>query len=203
MDELDLLDWKRRVFALYAAVRAEPDAARAAAAWRAERDVLFAHHPQSPIAPERRDGFDGLSYFAFDAGARVTAAVEPAERERFEVPASAGEPMAFSRIGVARFTLGGADCALELYWLDAYGGGLFVPFADATSGQETYGAGRYLLDTVKGADLGTDGDRLVLDFNLAYNPSCSYDPRWACPLSPPANRLTIPVRAGERHVERY
>lgn len=201
MEELDLLDWKRRVFALYAAVRAEPDAELAAAAWRARRDELFAQHPQSPIAPERRAAFGGLSYFPFHPSARVAADVQPAERARFEVPASTGPPMAFTRFAVARFSLGGADCELELYWLDAYGGGVFVPFADATSGQETYGAGRYLLDTVKGADLGMDGDRLVLDFNLAYNPSCAYDPRWACPLSPAANRLAIPVRAGERHVE--
>jgi uncharacterized protein (DUF1684 family) len=201
VDELDLLDWKRRVFALYAAVREAPDTAQATAAWRAGRDALFAHHPQSPIAPERRGDFNGLDYFPFDPAARVHAEVHPAERERFEVPASVGEPMAFTRFAVARFTLGGTGCVLELYWLDAYGGGLFVPFADATSGDETYGAGRYLLDTVKGADLGTAGDRLVLDFNLAYNPSCSYDPRWACPLSPPANRLSIPVRAGERHVD--
>ena len=109
--------------------------------------------------------------------------------------------MAFVRFAVARFALGEAECELELYWLDAYGGGLFVPFADATSGAETYGAGRYLLDTVKGADLGTEDGRLVLDFNLAYNPSCSYDPRWACPLTPPANRLSVTVRAGEQHVE--
>jgi uncharacterized protein (DUF1684 family) len=202
VDELDLLDWKRRVFALYAAVRAEPDAERGAAAWRGARDDLFAHHPQSPIAADARGDFGGLDYFPFDAAARVLADVEPAERERYEVPASVGEPMAFTRFGVARFTLGDAACALELYWLDAYGGGLFVPFADATSGQETYGAGRYLLDTVKGADLGTRDGRLVLDFNLAYNPSCSYDPRWSCPLAPPPNRLAIPVRAGERHVSR-
>ncbi len=201
MDELDLLDWKRRVFALYAAVRAERDPARAAAAWRAGRDELFAEHPQSPIAPDARGAFAGLSYFDVDPAARVAADVVPAERRRHEVPASVGEPMAFTRFAVARFTLGGAACELELYWLDAYGGGLFVPFADATSGTETYGAGRYLLDTVKGADLGSDGGRLVLDFNLAYNPSCSYDPRWACPLAPPANRLRIAVRAGERHVE--
>jgi uncharacterized protein (DUF1684 family) len=196
VDELDLLDWKRRVFALYAAVRAEPDAARATAGWRAGRDELFASHPQSPL-PDRA-GFSGLPYFPFDPAARVTADVGPAERRRFEVEASAGEPMAFVRFAVARFTLGGTDCELELYWLDAYGGGVFVPFADATSGAETYGAGRYLLDTVKGADLGTEDGRLVLDFNLAYNPSCSYDPRWACPLAPPANRLPLPVRAGER-----
>src|SRR4051794_34368280 len=124
MDELDLLDWKRRVFALYAAVREEPDAARAAAAWRAARDELFARHPQSPLLPEARDGFDGLSYSPSAPAARVPADVEPAERERYEVPASVGEPMAFTRFAVARFALGGATCELELYWLDAYGGGL-------------------------------------------------------------------------------
>ena len=203
MDELDLLDWKRRVFALYAAVRGEPDAARAAAAWRAGRDELFARHPQSPIPVEQRAGFEGLPYFPFDAAARVAAAVEPVARERFEVPASTGAPMAFTRFAVARFTLGGEACVLELYWLDAYGGGLFVPFADGTSGNETYGAGRYLLDTVKGADLGTDGDRLVLDFNLAYNPSCSYDPQWSCPLAPQENRLGVAVEAGERNAPWY
>ena len=198
MDELDLLDWKRRVFALYAAVRAEPDGERAVTAWRAGRDALFARHPQSPIAPERRPAFSGLSYFPFDPAARVAAVVQPTDRRRFEVPASTGPAMAFTRFGVARFALGGADCELELYWLDAYGGGLFVPFADATSAAESYGAGRYVLDTIKGADLGRDGDRLVLDLNFAYQPSCSYDPRWTCPLAPPANRLGVPVRAGER-----
>jgi uncharacterized protein (DUF1684 family) len=202
VDQLDLLDWKRRVFSLYTDARAAPDAARASACWRTGRDELFARHPQSPLPPDRRDGFGGLDYFPFDPAARVTAAVLPAERRRYELEASAGEPMAFVRFGVARFQLAGSDCELELYWLDAYGGGLFLPFADATSGAETYGAGRYLLDTVKGADLGTEDGRLVLDFNLAYNPSCAYDPRWACPLSPPANRLRIPVRAGERHVGR-
>jgi uncharacterized protein len=198
VDQLELLDWKRRTFALYGAVRADPDGARAVAAWRAGRDELFARHPQSPLPAERRAGFAGLDYFAYDPGARVTAEIVPAESRRHELDASAGEPMAFVRFALARFTLGDAACELELYWLDAYGGGLFAPFADATSGAETYGAGRYLLDTVKGADLGTEDRRLVLDFNLAYNPSCAYDPRWACPLSPPANRLAVPVRAGER-----
>jgi uncharacterized protein (DUF1684 family) len=198
--ELDLLDYKRRVFALYASVRAEPDPARAFAAWVAARDELFRTHPQSALPPERRAGFAGLSYFEHDAAGRVLADVAPAERRRYEVPSSDGATMAFERIGVARFALADAECALELYWLTAYGGGLFVPFADATAGAETYGAGRYLLDTVKGADLGRSGGRLVLDFNLAYNPSCSYDPRWSCPLAPPPNRLAIPVRMGERHV---
>jgi uncharacterized protein (DUF1684 family) len=199
--ELELLDFKRRVHALYARVRAEPDPARAFDLWVAERDDLFAHHPQSALPPERRAGFAGLSYFPHDPRGGVGADVVPAERRRYDVPSSGGEAMAFERIGVAHFALDGAPCELELYWLAGYGGGLFVPFADATAGDETYGAGRYLLDTVKGADLGMDDGRLVLDFNLAYNPSCSYDPRWACPLAPPPNRLAIPVRMGERHVE--
>jgi uncharacterized protein len=195
MDELALLDWKRRVFALYAAVRAEPDAARAVAGWRAGRDALFAEHPQSPLPAARRAGFPGLAYFPFDPAARVTAEVLAAESKRFELDASTGEPMAFVRFAVARFRLGESDCELELYWLDAYGGGLFVPFADATSGKETYGAGRYLLDTVKGSDLGGE---LILDFNFAYNPSCAWDDRWACPLTPPANRLDVRIEAGEK-----
>src|SRR5689334_12097007 len=107
--------------------------------------------------------------------------------------------MVFSRFGVARFAHGGEELGLELYWLEGYGGGLFVPFADATSGSETYGAGRYLLDTVKGSDLGSVDGKLVLDFNFAYNPSCSYDPRWVCPLAPPGNRLAAPMRGGERY----
>jgi uncharacterized protein (DUF1684 family) len=199
--ELDLLDFKRRVHALYARVRAEPDPARGFAAWVAERDDLFAHHPQSALPPERRDGFGGLAYFAHDPAGRVLAEVVPAEHRRYDIGASTGDTMAFDRVAVARFALGGEPCELELYWLAGYGGGLFVPFADATAGEDTYGAGRYLLDTVKGADLGTRDGRLVLDFNLAYNPSCSYDPLWSCPLAPPPNRLAIPVRMGERHVE--
>jgi uncharacterized protein (DUF1684 family) len=105
--------------------------------------------------------------------------------------------VAATRFAHARF--GGHE--LELFWLEAYAGGLFLPFRDATSGRETYGAGRYLLDTVKGADLGASDGRLLLDFNFAYNPSCSYDPRWSCPLAPPPNRLAIPVRMGERHID--
>jgi hypothetical protein len=199
VDELDLLDWKRRVFALYEAARADRDPAGAAAAWRSGRDELFRDHPQSPLPLDERASFPGLPYFGHDPATRVLAEVVPTDAQRFEVAASAGEPVKFVRFALARFQLAGERCELELYWLEAYGGGLFLPFADATSGSQTYGAGRYLLDTVKGADLGTEDGRLVLDFNLAYNPSCSYDPRWACPLAPPANRLPIPVRAGERH----
>jgi len=124
----------------------------------------------------------------------VVQDVEPAT---LEIPGSAGSLIRFGRFAVARFELLGEPRELELYWLDAYGGGIFLPFGDETNGHETYGAGRYLLDTVKGADLGGQGDRLVLDFNFAFNPSCAYDETWACPLSPPPNRLPVRVEAGE------
>jgi len=199
--ELDLLGYKREVQALYARVRAEPDPERAFATWVAARDELFARHPQSALPPESRAGFRGLSYFPHDPAGRVPADVEPRPRRQLGVGASNDGTIAFEVFGVARFTLGEVACELELYWLSGYGGGLFVPFRDATAGTETYGGGRYLLDTVKGADLGMSDGRLVLDFNFAYNPSCSYDPRWTCPLAPPANHLSIPVRMGERDPE--
>jgi hypothetical protein len=128
----------------------------------------------------------------------VLAEVEPAPAEATRIGSSGDEAIAFERIARARFELLGEERVLELYWLVAYGGGLFVPFRDDTSGAETYDGGRYLLDTVKGSDLGVEGGRVVLDFNFAYNPSCSYDPRWVCPLSPPANRMAVRIEAGER-----
>ena len=194
---LDLLDWKRRIFDLYRFIRDDPDPKHAWSVWRAERDELFRSHPQSPLGPARRD-FEGLRLYDYDPAFRVLAKVDFAEPRAYDIPTSGADTFSFTRVGLARFELEAAPRELELYWLNSYGGGLFVPFRDATSGRETYGAGRYLLDTVKGADLGTREGRLVFDFNFAYNPSCCYDPRWICPLSPPANRLDCPVTAGER-----
>jgi uncharacterized protein (DUF1684 family) len=199
---LDLLDWKRQVFALYAEVRADGDPRRAWTRWTSARDRLFAAHGQTPLGEAAREAFDGLSYFPYDPAARVIGTVEPEDGVLEQLPSSGPAPIGFRRIGRVGFTLGGSEHRLSLFWLDAYGGGLFLPFADETRGDETYGGGRYLLDTVKGADLGAEDGSLVLDFNFAYNPSCSYDPRWACPLSPPENRLALPLRAGERHVPR-
>jgi uncharacterized protein len=197
MDELTLMDWKRRVFALYADVRTgEPR--EAWERWRAARDELFRTHPQSPL--QDRASFAGLPYFDYEPALRILASVEPAERERRKIATSGEEPYSFTRFASARFELDGEQ-ALDLYWLDGYGGGIFLSFTDATSGRETYGACRYLLDTVKGADLGEVDGRLVLDFNFAYNPSCAYDPRWVCPLAPPGNRLPVPIRGGERYAQ--
>ncbi len=195
MNELELLDWKRRIFELYAEIRRDPDPEHAWQHWRDTRDELFRTHPQTPIPATA--SFDGVPYFDYDSALRVLGAVEPAERETRAIATSGEEPYSFTRFGRVRFTLAGDEQSLDLYWLDGYGGGVYLCFADATSGTETYGAGRYLLDTVKGSDLGERNGKLVLDFNFAYNPSCSYDPRWVCPLAPPGNRLAVPVRAGE------
>jgi uncharacterized protein (DUF1684 family) len=199
VDELDLLDWKRRIFALYAEVRGAGDPAASWHRWRAARDELFGTHPQTPLPPETRSRFAGLPYFDYDTSLRALATVEPAPREQRAIATSGEQPYPFTRFARARFTLAGAEHTLDLYWLDGYGGGIYLSFADGTSGRESYGAGRYLLDTVKGSDLGTEDGRLVLDFNFAYNPSCAYDPRWVCPLAPPGNRLAVEIRGGERY----
>ena len=198
MDELALLDWKRRVFELYAEVRAEDEAEIAWRRWREARDALFRSHPQTPLPPERRRSFSGLDYWPYDASLRVTAEIVEREPETLAIETSGDGTIRFGRFGAARFELAGAAHELQLYWLEGYGGGVFLPFADATTGSESYGGGRYLLDTVKGSDLGGTDGRLVLDFNFAYNPSCAYDVRWVCPLAPPANRLPVAVRGGER-----
>jgi uncharacterized protein len=200
MDELTLLDWKRRIFELYAEIRRDPDPQHAWLHWRETRDELFRSHPQTPIPSG--EAFERLPYFDYDPSLRVLATVEPAAHERRDIDTSGDRALSFTRFGRAHFALSGEEQALDLYWLDGYGGGVYLCFADGTSGRETYGAGRYLLDTVKGSDLGEQDGRLVLDFNFAYNPSCSYDPRWICPLAPPGNTLAVPVRGGERYSDR-
>ena len=197
-DVVSLLDWKRRVFSLYERVRAAEDPRRGWELWRRTRAELFAGHPQSPIPAAERSAWTGLDHFDYDLEARALATVRASEPRHYDIATSGNETFGFTRCATADFELAGQRQSLELYWLDGYGGGLFLSYRDATSGSETYGAGRYLLDTVKGADLGMDGDRLVLDFNFSYNPSCAYDPQWVCPLATPTNGLTLPVRAGEK-----
>jgi uncharacterized protein (DUF1684 family) len=197
-EALALLEWKRAIAELYAEIRATPDRHAAWSRWRDTRARLFREHEQSPVPAAQRPSYGGPHLYDYDPSWSLTAATEPAEPRRLQIATSTVDAVAFNRFGLAHFTHAEVDMTLELYWLEGYGGGLFVPFADATSGDETYGAGRYLLDTVKGADLGERGGRLVLDFNFAYQPSCAYDPRWTCPLTPPANRLPVAVRAGER-----
>jgi uncharacterized protein len=187
------------VFALYAEIRGTREPEAMWRRWRSRRDEMFASYPQSPLPPAARRSFGGLPYFDYDPSMRVLADVEGAEPQRYEIGTSGDGTYSFIRYARAAFELDQIPISLELYWIEGYGGGVFLPFRDRTSGTTTYGAGRYLLDSIKGADLGTIGGKLVLDFNFSYNPSCAYDPRWVCPLAPPPNRLDVEIRAGERY----
>ncbi|MFO1322543.1 MAG: DUF1684 domain-containing protein [Burkholderiales bacterium] len=197
---LELAVWRRTVAAHYKAVReATGDPAAAAARFRREKDDLFRAHSESPIAPERRAAWPGLAWYDHDPQWRVVGAMTPTrERETFEISLLADGLLRCTRVGHVAFTVAGHAASLALYWLEGYGGGLWLPFGDATNGTTTYGGGRYLYDTIKGADLGVRANDVVLDFNYAYNPSCAYDDRWSCPLAPPENRLPFAVTAGER-----
>jgi uncharacterized protein (DUF1684 family) len=199
-ETLALLDYRRRVSDLYGRVRAGGADEATWRAWRDARDELFTGHAQSPYAADARRSLRGLPYFDHDPRWRTAGVLEPAAvPETFAIAhSSEGETVA-TRIGVLRFAVAGREHTLPAYWLEQYGGGLFAPFRDATSGDSTYGGGRYLLDTAKSADLGTHADgSLVLDFNYAYHPSCAHDPRWSCPLALPDDRLDVAVTAGER-----
>ena len=197
-DTLDLADYRRRVTDLYAPVRRSTDHADAWRRWRADRDRLFATHPQSPVPAELRSGFGGSAFYDYDPRWRLHAEVEPVAEDQVLIDHSGDGSTRFVRFGTAHALGDGRPVALDLYWLDSYGGGLFLPFGDATNGDATYGGGRYLLDTAKGADLGAHEGSLILDFNYSYHPSCVWDDRWSCPLTPPANRLDLAVEAGER-----
>jgi uncharacterized protein (DUF1684 family) len=195
---LDLLDWRREASELYARVREElpRDPQAAHQRWQTGRNALFKHHPQSPLDAATRGAFTELPCWPYDQALAFTARVDVAvPQERLTVASSTGQAMPLVRFGSVVLPIG----TLDVYWIDVYGGGVFLPFRDATSGGQSYGGGRYLLDTAKSADLGsTASGELVLDFNFAFHPSCFYDPRWSCPLAPPQNVLSGPVRAGER-----
>jgi uncharacterized protein (DUF1684 family) len=193
---LTLLDWRRRVAALYAEVRATDDPRAGWETWRAGREALIAGHPDSPLGDPARAAFRGLPVAPYDPALRFLVPVDTdVAPEHRDVPTAADGVVALDRIG--RVTLDGIG-RLDVWWIGGYGGGVFLPLRDGSAGTSTYGGGRYLLDTIKGADLGGDGDRLVVDLNFAYHPSCTYDPRWTCPLAPAGNRVDTVVAAGEQ-----
>jgi len=193
-----LWDWRRRISDLYSAVRmrqaADPRAAWGL--WRETREALFRQHPQSPL----ETGCELPRYFDYDPTLRFVVPLDAVEADASErLPAGHDGDVRLSAFARTRGLADALGQELTLYWIGGYGGGVFLPFRDGTSGKETYGGGRYLLDTIKSADLGTLPDgRAILDFNFAYNPSCAYSPRWECPLAPRANWLPNRVQAGER-----
>ena len=170
--------------------------------FRHQKDQFFATSPDAPIPAHERQQFQGLRYFEPDPAYRVEA-----ELLRFPAPevvqlgTTTGRVTQHYRYGEVRFTLGGQACRLTAYKsVDAHGHGpehdheLFLPFRDTTSGQESYGAGRYLEVQEDAAGPG----RLILDFNLAYSPWCAYSDLYSCVLPPAENRLPVPIRAGEQ-----
>ncbi len=197
---LDLLDYRRRVADMYRAIRElGTGAPEAHAAFRRTRDDLFRLHPESPLDDAQKATFRGLRYYAYDPAFRVVGRVDTAvEPVSYPIDLGADGLITLRLFGRVSFELPTGSGSLGLFWVAGYGGGVFLPFRDATSGRETYGGGRYLLDTIKGADLGSTQDGLVLDFNYAYNPSCHYNPRWVCPLALSESRLAFPVPAGEK-----
>ncbi|WP_020524487.1 DUF1684 domain-containing protein [Catelliglobosispora koreensis] len=180
---LELADWRQKVAALYLS-DVDIDG------FRAGREQLFHTHPQSPTRESPR-------YFAPDPAFIVEATIEAAEGSLTIGTGDTDGDVTYERVAILRTPFG----PLTLWWIMAYGGGLFLPFRDSTCGAETYGGGRYLTDTVKG----TFGRGLTivnpgvarLDFNYAYNPSCAYSDAWVCPLAPRENWLDAPIRAGE------
>jgi uncharacterized protein (DUF1684 family) len=195
----ELAHWRRLTSEMYAKVRevSETDPMRAWQEYRKTRDEMFRSHPQTPLEPERRAHFRELEYFPYDPAWRLRAPLTTiegaAERRVTEMELAEG------RLRFRRFATVVVEAStLTLYWIEGYGGGLFLPFKDRTNGAGTFGGGRYLYDTIKGADLGVGPESIVLDFNFAHNPSCAYSADWVCPLAPPENSLAFAVEAGER-----
>jgi uncharacterized protein len=200
-DRISLAQWRRTIAELYAEVRANAatDPQRAADVFRAGRDRLFRAHPDSPIPERDRAQWNGASWYRYDPAWRTIGVVKPlAGTDTFDIALAADGITRCTRVATVEFAVHANAATLTLYWFEGYGGGLWLPFGDATNAGSTYGGGRYLYDTIKGADLGAAQNAFVLDFNFAYNPSCAYDERWSCPLPPAENRLRFEVNAGER-----
>lgn len=192
------------MFDIYAQVRHAASAGSPSSAhdlWRRERDELFASHPASPLSEGAKQCFTGLAVAPYNPELRCEAPIDDdGAGQQLEVPTGTDGTVYFERLGTVTTPIG----RLALWRLATYGGGLFLPLRDGLAGKPngTYGGGRYLLDTIKGAHLGEGADdSLVLDFNFLYNPSCAYDERWACPLPGPDNRVAEPVLAGELYSE--
>lgn len=189
MIDLELADWREATARMYLA-------ATDLGAFRAARDEMFGSHPQSPVTGDAAR--KPLPYFPASS-CQWEGDLEPADGGIVIDTGGADGAVRYRRIGRLATPWGG----LTLFWIAAFGGGVFLPFRDATAPAATYGGGRYLCDTVKGTFgrglVVLSSTRVRLDFDYAYNPSCAYDSRWACPLAPPENRLVARIEAGEQH----
>ena len=174
--------------------------------WKAEiekereiKDRFFrSRYPGSPIPFEGRAKFKGLDYFPPDPAYRFELELrEHAEKGVVRMAYTKGQERDFLRWGEFRFKVSDQEQTIQVYKSDPAGERLFIPFRDATSGQETYGSGRYL-DLESDRDQTAEG-KWTLDFNKAYNPWCVYSENYTCPLVPSENRLEVPIYAGEKN----
>jgi len=193
---LDLLDWRRTVAQLYADVRANPSPEVGHELWRTGRDDLFRNHPQSPLEDGDPLRDSGLPYWPYDPALRFTSALTPPEAAASMTVPSGDGNIRMVLTGHVHLP-GDIDADVDVWWLDQYAGGLFLPLRDGTAGKGSYGGGRYLLDSAKSAELGVQDGELLLDLNFLYNPSCRYSSEWSCPLAPAGNLVAAEIRAGE------
>jgi hypothetical protein len=158
--------------------------------FRKEKDEVFARHPQSPLTPEQRRDFKGLSYFPENDALRLEVQIEPfTDQQPMTMQTSTGGVQEYVRFGRFKFQVDGQSAELTIYQANY---GFFLPFVDSLAGNETYPAGRYLEPEP------LPGNRFLVDFNVAYNPYCAYNEMWSCPITPAENRLKVPIRAGEK-----
>lgn len=200
-DRISLAQWRRDVAELYSSIRkiSQKDPALASQIFRNKRNELFAKHHQSPLTLSQRNEFQGLKYFPYDDAFRTVGTLNRVvKRDTLDTKLGADGQIRYTPVARIEFELLNTPFALVLYWIEGYGGGLFLPFRDLSNGTSTYMAGRYLFDTIKGVDLGVETDTINLDFNFAYNPSCAYNENWICPLPPPENQIPTSIEAGEK-----
>lgn len=161
--------------------------------FRAAKDRFFKLDPESPLTPEQKQAFSGLDYFPENPALRLELELQEfPEKQIIEMQTSTGDVQKHIRFGKVRFDIDGQETELTVY-KDPHG--YFLPFVDAQAGMETYGAGRYLEPQPLGKN------KLLVDFNYAYNPYCAYNDLYSCPLTPWENRLKVPIRAGEKLFE--
>jgi len=162
--------------------------------FREAKDEFMKYHPQSPLLPEQQEAFTALSYYPENPALRLEVEVKPFEQpERVQMMTSTGDIQTYLKWGKFPFEVDGQPAELVIF-RDMHGG-YFLPFQDMTSGDETYGAGRYLEPRP------LRNGRFLVDFNYAYNPYCAYNEMWSCPIPPKENRLKVPIRAGEKNFE--
>lgn len=161
--------------------------------YRARKDAYYRDHENSPLTPEQKEIFEGLSYFPENEELRLVLELDKSGEgigEEITVGTVSGEAKQYIRVGRVHFSVDGTPTTLSVFQ-NVESGKFFVPFRDSTSGKETYAVGRYLDPKAQ-----PDG-KLVIDFNLAYNPMCAYNSGWACPIPPFENMLKVPIKAGE------